>query len=221
MLIKFRSPGEGQGPIIYFKECINALTNYVVDDVRDRDLVGLRFGNADNVEGKVVGISLRRHDQLKLDVVWGVLGKVVQSNATFGFTDRLEVHLDHVRMPAGNSREKTKGKSVDAMSATKKSIVVVKAALYCLTHALIIAMARINGDPKYKSYRNGYGLKKPFENLLNASNVKLRNARGIEELQQFQEYLSDYKIIVYDGLSPDTVTFSGNSASSKKLYLLY
>ena len=34
-------------------------------------------------------------------------------------------------------------------------------------------------------------------------------------------YLSDYKIIVYDGLSPDRVMFSGNSVSTKKLYLLY
>jgi hypothetical protein len=36
------------------------------------------------------------------------------------------------------------------------------------------------------------------------------------EAQQFQEYLSDYKIIVYSGLSPD-----GNSDSANKLYLLY
>ena len=31
----------------------------------------------------------------------------------------------------------------------------------------------------------------------------------------------DYKIIVYDGLSPDRFIFSGNSLSNKKLYLLY
>jgi hypothetical protein len=50
----------------------------------------------------VVGISLRRRDQLKADVVWSVLGKVIQNNARFALTDCLEVHLDHVRMPAGN-----------------------------------------------------------------------------------------------------------------------
>ena len=36
-------------------------------------------------------------------------------------------------------------------SAIKKSIVVVKAAFLCLAHALIIAMARGNGDQRYKS----------------------------------------------------------------------
>ena len=56
-------------------------------------------------------------------MVWGVLGRVIQSNPRFGLADRLEVHLDHVRMFAGNGREKTKGRSVDVMSAIKKSIV--------------------------------------------------------------------------------------------------
>ena len=41
------------------------------------------------------------------------------------------------------------------MSAIKKSLVVVKAAMYCFANALIIAMARVNGDPKYPLYRDG------------------------------------------------------------------
>ena len=77
----------------------------------------------------------------------------------FGLTDRLEVHLNHVRMPAGNGRDKTKGRSLDVMSLTKKSI-VVKTAFLCLARALIIAMARVNGDPKYALYRHYKGFKK-------------------------------------------------------------
>ena len=49
-----------------------------------------------------------------------MLGKVVQSNARFGLPDSLEVHLDHVRMLAGNGREKTKGRSLDVMNAIKR-----------------------------------------------------------------------------------------------------
>ena len=95
----------------------------------DRDLVGLRIRNTENVRDKVVGIILRRRDQLKPDVVWDVLGKVIQSNARFDLSDRLEVHLDHVRIPVLNGRmaEKTKGRSLDVLSEIKKSIVVVKA----------------------------------------------------------------------------------------------
>ena len=85
-----------------------------------------------------------------------------------------------------------------------------------MAHALIIAMASVNGDPKYKSYRNGYGLKQPVQDILNASGVDLTNGGGLNELEKFQNYLSDYKIIVYDGLNPDRVIFSGNSLSNKK-----
>jgi hypothetical protein len=54
---------------------------------------------------KVVGISLRRHDQFKPDVVWDVLGKVIESNTRFGLADRLEVHLGHARMLVGNGKK--------------------------------------------------------------------------------------------------------------------
>ena len=64
-------------------------------------------------------------------------------------------------------------------------------------------------------------MKQPVEELLNVSGVDLSSGGGFEELQQFQQYLSDYKIIVFDGLYPDRVMFSGNSISAKKLYLLY
>jgi len=167
-----------------------------VDEVPDRDLLGLRIPNTENVQDKVVGISLRRRDQLKPDVVWAVLGKVIQSKARFGLSDRLEVHLDHVRMPVGNGKraEKTKGRSLDVLIAIKKSIVVVNATFLCLAHAVVIATARVNSDPKYELYRHGKGLKNPIEDLLKASGADLYNGGGLEELEQFQDYLSDYKI---------------------------
>lgn len=87
--------------------------------MRDRDLVGLRIRNAENVQDKVLGISSRRRDQPKPDVVLGVLWKVVQSNARFGLSDRLDVHRNHSRMPVGNGRENTKGRSLDVASAIK------------------------------------------------------------------------------------------------------
>ena len=84
-----------------------------------------------------------------------MLGKVIQSNARFGLTDRLDVHLDHVRVPVGNSiaAEKTKGRTLSVLRSIKKST-VVKAALLCLAHAIIIAMVGVNGDPKYRQKRS-------------------------------------------------------------------
>jgi hypothetical protein len=45
------------------------------------------------------------------------------------------------------------------MSAIQRNIAAVKAVLKCQAYALIIAMARVNGDPKYASYRHECGLK--------------------------------------------------------------
>jgi len=86
-------------------------------------------------------------------------------------------------MPAGNGRVRTRRRSLDMMSVIKKSIVTVKAALNCLAYALIIAMARVNIDPKYKSYSNGRGLKNPVEDFLKSSGVDLSNGAGFEELR--------------------------------------
>ena len=167
-----------------------------------------------------MGISFRSRVHLKPDVFWGVLGNVVQYNARFGLSDRLEVHLVHVMMPAGNESDKTKGRSLYVLCAIK-SIVVFKTAFLCLAHALITAMAKVNGDPKFKSYRDCKGFKQPVQNLLSASGFKLNNGGAFKRLRQFKNYLSHYKIIVYDVLSPDRVIFSGNSLSNKKLYVLY
>ena len=86
-MIKFRPPTEDVEPTVYLKECITTLTYYLVKNVRDRDFVGLRIRNTDNVQGKVLSISFQRRDQLKPDVVWDVLGKFVQSNAKFVLSD--------------------------------------------------------------------------------------------------------------------------------------
>jgi len=65
-----------------------------------------------------------------------------------------------------------------------------------------------------------YGLHKPVEELLKASGVDLSNGGDLEELRQFQQYLSDYKF-VFDVLYHDRAMFSGNSLSAKKFYLPY
>jgi hypothetical protein len=157
------------------------------------------------LQDKLVGITLRRRDQLQPDVVLSVIEKVIQSNARFGLTDRLEVHLHHVRMPVGNGGVKTKGRSLDVLSAIKKSIVVVKAVMNCLAYDLVIAIAQCNDDPNYVSYRDEYCFRKFVEEILKVSGVDLTYGGGLEELQQFQQYPSNYKIIVFDGLKPDRI----------------
>ena len=68
--MKFNSPIEDKNHGTYMKECITELTDYLVDDVPGRDLVGLRIRDTENVEDEEFGIGLSHRDQLKPDVVW-------------------------------------------------------------------------------------------------------------------------------------------------------
>jgi hypothetical protein len=112
LFIKFNCPGEEREPIAHLQESITSITDYLVCEVPGVDLVGHKIRKSDNVQDKVIGISLRRCDQLKTNVIWDVLGKVIQSNARFFLTDHLEGHLDNVSMPADNAKrvEKSKGR---------------------------------------------------------------------------------------------------------------
>jgi len=99
-------------------------------------------------------------------VVGAVPGKAIRSNVRFSLSDRLEEDLDHKRLPAGKGSVMTTWHSPDMMTAIKNRIVRVKAALNCLAYTLIIAMARVNGGPKFQSYRDGRGLKKTYSRSL-------------------------------------------------------
>ena len=81
----------------------------------------------------------------------------------------------------------------------------MKAAFLYSAHALIFAMSRVNGDSKYALYRRGECMKIPVEVLLKASGVDLSSGGSFEELEHFQEYLSYFKIVVFDGLTPNRV----------------
>jgi len=84
---------------------------------------------------------LRRCYQFKPNVVWEVLGKLIQNNTTYGLSDRREEHLDHVRMRAGIDKraEKTKLYLLNIPSEIKCYCHFIGS--FCLAHALIIAVA--------------------------------------------------------------------------------
>jgi hypothetical protein len=68
---------------------------------------------------------------------------------------------------------KTKGRPLEEMALTKKSIVRVIAEKNCLSTALIIAIARVPNDPNYNSYRRGWKIRPEVDGLLEATGVNL------------------------------------------------
>ena len=70
---------------------------------------------------KVIGISFRKKNQIRGDVIWSVFEKVAQSNARFNTLDKLVMTVHSVRMPIGHGGGiATKGRPLETMDHLKK-----------------------------------------------------------------------------------------------------
>jgi hypothetical protein len=107
------------------------------------------------------------------------------------------------------------------MAHLKKSIVEVKSEQNCLAHALIIAKAKIEKHHNYKAYIQGRKIRLEVQNLLQLTGIDLQHGGGIPELEKFQNYFKEYRIVVYEGLNCEQIIYDGMGESQKRLNLLY
>jgi len=75
------------------------------------------------------------------------------------------------------------------MAHLKRSILEVKAEDLCLAHALVIEIAKVDKDPKFKAYIQGRKIGQVVHNLLETTVIDLSNGAGIPKLGRFQEHL--------------------------------
>jgi hypothetical protein len=152
-----------------------------------------------------------------------VFNKVSQSNARFNATDTLIVTVHSVTMPVefGGDGMKRKGRPLATMAHLKRSIVEVRAKEKCLAHALVIAIARLNNDLNYTSYRKGNKIRPMGHQLIETTGIDLNNECGIPELTTFQEHFHEYKIAVYSGLNCESIMYQGHVESENRVNLLF
>ena len=165
--VRLLPPEDNSDPVGHFIASLNALFEYLLQDVIDSDMVGITIKNQVNQSDKPIGISFRRKDQLSREMIWSVFEKVSQSNARFNALDTLVVTVHSVTMPAGFGRGiKTKGRPLSVMAQLKRSIVEVKTVENCLAHAIIFAIARLENDANNKAYRQGRKIRPVVKALL-------------------------------------------------------
>jgi len=185
-------------------------------------MVGITISNVVEVKERAIGISFRRRDQITGNVIWSVFEKVAQSNARFNALDKLVMTIHSVKMPIGQGGGiATKGRPLETMVHLKRSIVQVKAKSNCLVHALVIAKAKVDGDPKYESYRHGYKLRPIVDRLLETTGIDLLRGGGVSDLMRFQEHFEEYRIVVFGGLNCADIYFAGQVESEKIINLVY
>ena len=137
LTVRLLPPPEGQedpNPMSHFLDNVTELFEYALRDLEDSDMVGITISNEVEVTDRAIGISFRRKDQIKGDVIWSVFEKVAQSNARFNALDKLVMTVNSVKMQTDHGRGiATKGRPLDIMVHLKRSIVKVKAETVWLT----------------------------------------------------------------------------------------
>lgn len=86
----------------WLRDTFATLISHLLDgNVAPHDRVGFTFYSAARVGQRPIGISVRRMDQLSIDVLLQLLERCIQSNEEFLIAGPLRVVLLHVRLPTG------------------------------------------------------------------------------------------------------------------------
>lgn len=107
------------------------------------------------------------------------------------------------------------------MVRLKRIILEVGSKENCLTHVLIIALARLKIVLNYIAYRIGRHILPTVQQLLVTIGIDRKNGAKILDLTTFQEHFREYKIVVYVGLNCDSVMFQGSVEADKRNNLLF
>ena len=140
-------------------------------------------------------------ERLTAERVYSELERVIQSNQEFRLNDTVTIDINHVLAPVGSGRKKRTTFNIDDYLSEKKSVVRIKNIDdLCLARALVVARAKKDNDPSYGSIKDS---RRPLQrekayDLHEAANVPLGPC-GLNEVALFQQYLSDYQIMVISG----------------------
>ena len=63
----------------YFLANVNDLFEHALQDLGDAEIVRIAIHNESNQNGKAIGMSFRRREQVSVDAIWRVFEMVTQS----------------------------------------------------------------------------------------------------------------------------------------------
>ena len=157
-------------------------------------------------------------EQLNAERVYSELERVIQSNQDFRLNDTVTIDINHVKTPQGSGKSRVKRITLNIREYlnNKKSIVRINNTDdLCLARALAVSIARIEKDPKYDQIRHSNRAvqrERAFD-LHEAANVPLGPC-GLNEVALFQQYLTNYQIIVVSGDHDNSIIYPPQSSGT-------
>ena len=209
-------------------ERTHAIFEHILDDVtrgmNEKDQV--RFVLRSDQLDLPISIPFMPLAQLTTERVFSQIQRVIQSNQDFRLNDTVTIDIIHVQEPqGGTSNGKSKRTTLDIREYLKKKksvITINNTDNLCLARALVVAIARIENDPKYKAIISTKGhiqLQRALD-LHQAANVPL-GLCGLDEVDMFQNYLVNYEITVVSGDHGDSIIYPANPGDKQPIYLYY
>ena len=150
-------------------------------------------------------------EQLTTERFFSQIERVIQSNQEFRLNDTVTIDINHVKTPQGSGRSKLKRTTLnirDHLKEKKSIIRINNTDDFCLARALVVSIARIEKDPMYAQIRKSdrhIQLDRALA-LHEAANVPLGPC-GIDEVKLFQQYLSNYQIIIVSGAHNNSIVY--------------
>ena len=148
-------------------------------------------------------------ERLTSERVYSELERVIQSNQEFRLNDTVTIDINHVESPEGRGRKKRTTYDINDYLDEKGSVVRIKNKDdLCLARALVVARAKIDKDPRYNYIKRSdrpVQREKAFD-LHEAANVPLGPC-GLNEVALFQQYLTDYQIMIVSGDHNNSVIY--------------
>ena len=146
--------------------------------------------------------------------------RVIQSHQEFRLNDTVDVNVIHVSMPSGGKGSKRSEVNLEKHLQKKRSIVRIQNDDdLCMARALVVAKAKLDNDPQYKSIVDHRGtMQTRLAQELHQNAGAPLGPCGIEEAKQFQAYLADYQISIVSKEYSNKIIYAGPE-KDKKIYL--
>ena len=198
------------------------LLNDVTGDMDEKDQV--RFVLRSDQLDTPISMPFMPVIQLTPERVFSQIERVIQSNRDFRLNDTVVVDIIHVKAPQGSGRSKRTILNIKDFLHKKRSIITIRNNdNLCLARALVVAIAKIDKDPKYKQMVNPEVFKiqeKKARELHEAANVP-SGPCGIPEVELFQKYLTNYEINIVSGNHDNSIIYPPKPSTNNNVTPIY
>ena len=197
------------------------LLNDVTRDMNEKDQV--RFVLRSDQLDTPISMPFMAAEQLTTERVFSQIERVIQSNRDFRLNDTVTIDIIHVEAPQGSGRSKRTTLNIREYLHKKGSVITIKNNdNLCLASALVVAIARIEKDPKYKILINSRKTAQQMKamELHWAANVPFSPC-GLPEVDLFQKYLTNYEINVVSGNHNDSIIYPPKPSINNNVTPIY